>query len=211
MAKEKLPSFVSPAGIAIYPWITKADTKFNPGGDYRCKLRMPSKVAQGLIDKLEPLRQAALAEHKKAKKKNPKEGNVPWSTVLDDDGNETDEIEFNFKSKATITTKDGKTLTKKINCFDSKGKPMPEGIDIWGGSKLKVAFQAVPYDVAASGVGLSLRMTAVQVIDLVQGSGGNSGSSYGFGEEEGYVAEEATSGNTFSEEASDAEDAEEDF
>jgi hypothetical protein len=184
MAQQKQPTLVSPVGTAVYPWITKADTKFNPQGDFRTGLRMPSEVAQPLIDKLEAIRQEALAESKKAKKKPPKEGNLPWSVVYDDEGNETDEIEFKFKTKATFNTKDGKTVTRTIKVVDAKKNPL-EDVNLYGGSKIKVAFQAVPYDVAAVGVGLSLRMTAVQVLELVEGGGGDSSSV--FGEEEGYV------------------------
>lgn len=184
MAQQKLPTLVSPVGVAVYPWITKADTKFNPGGDYRTGLRMPLEVAQPLIDKLEAIRQEALAESKKLKKKPPKEGNLPWQPVYDDEGNETGEIEFKFKTKAQITMKDGSVINKTIKVFDSK-KELVEGISIYGGSKLRVAFQAVPYDVAAVGVGLSLRMSSVQVIELVEGGGGDANV---FGEEDGYVA-----------------------
>ena len=184
MANNKPQTIVSPAGTAVYPWITKADTKFNPGGDYRTGLRMPIEVAQPLIDKLEAIRQEALAESKKTKKKPPKEGNLPWSPVYDDEGNETGEIEFKFKTKASITTKEGKTINKVIKCVDAKKQPLDESISIYGGSVLKVAFQPIAYDVAAVGVGLSLRMVAVQVLELVEGGGGGNF----FDEEDGYSA-----------------------
>jgi hypothetical protein len=200
MAQQKLPTMVTPVGTAVYPWITKADTKFNPQGDFRTGLRMPLEVAQPLIDKLEAIRQEALLESKKAKKKPPKEGNLPWSPVYDDDGNETGEIEFKFKTKASGTTKDGKAFTKSIKVFDAK-KNEVEGLSIYGGSQIKVAFQAVPYDVAAVGVGLTLRFSAVQVLKLVEGGGGSDASV--FGEEDGYVAEKKETNEPSEEDSSD--------
>ena len=135
------------------------------------------------------------------KKKPPKEGNLPWSPVYDDDGNETGEVEFKFKTKASFVSKEGKTITKTINVVDAKKQPLTD-VQIWGGSVIKVAFQAVPYDVAAVGVGLSLRMSAVQVLELSEGSGGGAASA--FDEEDGYVAKPAKAAVT--EEEDDSED-----
>lgn len=184
MAQQKQPTLVTPKGTAVYPWVSKPDTKFNPAGDFRTGLRMPLEVAQPLIDKLEAVRQEALAESKKAKKKPPKEAPVPWSPAYDDEGNETGEIEFKFKTKASFTTKDGKTVTRTIKVFDAAKQPL-EDVSIYGGSEIKVAFQPNVYDTAI-GVGINLRMTAVQVIKLV--SGGGDGGASAFDVEDGYTA-----------------------
>ena len=44
-----------------------------------------------------------------------------------------------------------------------------------------------PYGNVSIGASVSLRMEAVQIIDLVSGGSGGSADSFGFGEEDGYV------------------------
>ena len=73
--------------------------------------------------------------------------------------------------------------------FDSKGTPISKDILVWGGTTMKVAYEIIPYSNNMLGSGVSLRLKAVQVHDLVSG-GGASADSYGFKEEaDGYVAE----------------------
>lgn len=87
-----------------------------------------------------------------------------------------------------FTDKQGNTRPNAPKLFDSKNKEFPKDEDIWGGSTLRIAFNAIPYYTAMAGAGISLRLKAVQVIELVSGGGGGNGASYGFGEEDGYVA-----------------------
>lgn len=202
MAQPKLEMLQTPAGIAIYPHLNKPDTRFNPEGQYQVKLRIPSEEAKDLIAQID----AVIADEvAKAKKENPKKAvkmaTKPYAVALDDEGNETDEITFSFKAKAVLTLKDGTKLPTSIKLFDSKGNAFPQEDIIWGGSKIKVAFNAAPFNTAMAGIGASLRIKAVQVIDLVTGGSGNA-SSFGFGEEEGYVA----SPKSVETEATDAEE-----
>lgn len=188
MAQPKLPMLKTPAGIAVYPHLNKPDTRFNPEGQYQVKLRIPSEEAKDLIAQID----AVIADEvAKAKKENPKKAvklaTKPYAVALDDEGNETDEIVFSFKAKAVLSLKDGNKIPVTVKLFDAKGGVFPQEDTIWGGSKLKIAFNAAPFNTAMAGIGASLRIKAVQVIDLVTGGGGNA-SSFGFGEEEGYVA-----------------------
>lgn len=41
MATQKLPLLKTPAGNAIWPKLTKPDTKFNAEGEYTTKLAIP--------------------------------------------------------------------------------------------------------------------------------------------------------------------------
>ena len=75
--------------------------------------------------------------------------------------------------------------------YDAKGKPITSDVNVGNGSTIKVAFEPVPYTMASTKqVSLSLRMKAVQIIDLQEFEGsGASAKTYGFGEEEnGYEA-----------------------
>lgn len=106
----------------------------------------------------------------------------------DDQGDETGDFFMSFKQKAGGTTKAGKTWSiDRIPMFDSQGKPVPQGTEVWGGSKMKVSFDVLTYAMPATkNIGLTLRLKAVQIIELVQGgSGSGSAEGYGFGEVEG--------------------------
>lgn len=211
MAIKKLPLFKTPAGVAVYPHLTKPDTRFVPEGQYQVKLRIPSEEAQDLIESLDK----AFAEAQEtAKEKNPgkkiKEATKPYVTEEDEEGNETGNIVVSFKCKAQITDKQGNTRVNSPKIFDSKNKEFPKDEEIWGGSTLRVAFNAIPYYTAMAGAGISLRLKAVQIIDLVSGGGGGNGASYGFGEEEGYVAPEATT-KVATADADETEEDNEDF
>ena len=91
---------------------------------------------------------------------------------------------FKFKTKAQITTKDGKIIPNRVAIFDSKGTPMTD-CNVWSGSEMKVSAELVPYYTAMVGAGVSMRLRAVQITKLVEGGNGNA-KGYGFGEEEGY-------------------------
>lgn len=203
MSKAKNPRYVTPAGIAQYPYLTKPDTKFNPDGEYKLKLEIPGEAAQDLVTFLDEQQEAAVA---KAKKENPgkkiKEGNSPYE--VDDD---TGKVVVNFKLKAKVTPKSGDPFEQRPAIFDAKGKPLQADAKIGGGSKVKVAYELVPYYTAIAGAGLSLRLKAVQVIKLVEYSGGASADAFGFGEEDGYEAEDnSATTNGFSEETEESGD-----
>jgi DNA-directed RNA polymerase len=83
MTKPKNPRYVTPAGTAQYPYLTKPDTKFNPDGEYKLKLEIPADQAQDIVTFLDEQHELAQA---KAKKENAgkkiKEGNatIEWTT-----------------------------------------------------------------------------------------------------------------------------------
>lgn len=180
----------TPAGIAMYPWITRADTKFNPDGDFRTILRIPAEEAAPMIAELEAFYETVKAEESKklAKGKKLKEADMPWTPALDDDGNETGEIDFKFKTKAKIEVKK-QLIDKVIPLVDAFGKRITDPIAIYGGSKIRVSFTPKGFNTVV-GVGVTLRLEGVQVIDLVSGDSGGDG---GFGAYEGggYSAQEA--------------------
>lgn len=182
--KEKQKPIISPKGVAVYPWLNKPDTKFKAAGEYRLGLRMSAEAAAPMIAVLEPQHKAAVA----AAKKNPKNKNkqlVTWpfyKPVLDDNGDETGEVEFNFKRLASgISAKNGEAWAVVPDLFDAKGKPLSKSAKVYGGSIVKVAYTVGSYDKPV-GNGISLRLESVQVIKLVEGSG-RSASAYGFGDE----------------------------
>lgn len=205
MSNKKFELMVTPAGVAVYPRLTKPDTKFNPDGEFKLKLRLAEEDAAKVIAKIDAIHKENVAAVLKQTKKKPKDATPPYSEVYDDEGNPTGEVEFNFKRKATIRMKDGTTFEGKVDLVDAKKNPFPKDKSIYGGSVVKVAAELVPF-ATAIGAGVSLRLKAVQVIKLVEGSGG-SGAANAFDEEDGFEAE--ASGSDF--ESADAPEDNEDF
>lgn len=197
MAKEKIsyPKLITPKGTLIYPWLTKADTKFNPAGEYRTTLAVPQESCEEFCQNLDKILDDFFnAEVEKAKPQDKKKIKKaePYAPQYNDDGEETGNIIFKAKLKAEVQMKSGEVYTQKPKLFDAKGQPLPATISPYGGTQAKLSVQVVPYCMPATKeCGLSLRLQAAQIIQLVQGNGGGTNSSdYGFGEEDGYVAPE---------------------
>lgn len=181
--KKKAERFVSPKGTASYPYLTKPDTKFNPDGEYKVSLIVASDDASKVIDFLTEQHNAAVAKAKKESAgKRVKEGDLPF--IENDDGTVT----FKFKLKAKVTPKNGTPFEQKPALFDAKGKPLVGELKVGGGSIIRVSCEVVPYYTAIAGAGISLRLKAVQLIELKEYSGGSNADSYGFSEEEGFEA-----------------------
>lgn len=194
--KKKQQKLTSPKGRAKYPWLNQPDTRFNPDGEYRVSLLLPadSKEAQAFMEKLDELADEAvekakndLIEDGKKAQANKVTRNDPY--VMEEDketGEETGNVEFKFKMKAKVySKKHDKTFEFTPDVFDAKGNPVPGDVRIFGGSILRVSFVPDPYYMPSSkAAGISLKLKAVQVIEL--SAGGRSASDYGFYEEDGF-------------------------
>jgi len=181
---------MTPKGSANWVKVFTPDTKYQPEGEYSMKLTVREDLAEDLCEQLDALTDAIYA---KSLKDNPKlktklTKRTPYEQVLDDEGNETGEIEFKFKTKARITAKDGSTYTNKVAVFDAKAKPITQELKIGNGSLMKVGFEPVPYMMQSTKeASVSLRLKSTQLIDLVE-----FGAASPFGEEEGYTFEESS-------------------
>jgi len=181
---------MTPKGSANWVKVFTPDTKYQPEGEYSMKLTVREDLAEDLCEQLDALTDAIYA---KSLKDNPKlktklTKRTPYEQVLDDECNETGEIEFKFKTKARITAKDGSTYTNKVAVFDAKAKPITQELKIGNGSLMKVGFEPVPYMMQSTKeASVSLRLKSTQLIDLVE-----FGAASPFGEEEGYTFEESS-------------------
>jgi hypothetical protein len=210
----KRPSFTSPAGSFKFPSLSTPDygnIKFpKPDGEFKTGLVVSREDAQPLIDKLMPFWQEALNEGQIEFDKLPlptrkKMGSMKEQPFYADEYDPTTEQEtgnviFNVKTKyAILDRKTNEKRYNKIGLFDSKGAPLAAGTAIYGGTVGKVAFTANPYFVAGQGMaGISLRLVAVQVIDLV-GPGSRTAAQHGFGKEDGYETSEDDAETPFAE------------
>lgn len=200
--KKRAESHLTPAGIAQYPRLSKPDTKFKPEGEYKVTLIVDGETSAPLRAKIDAAMLTSLAAAKKdlvpAKAKLIKAASdKPYKPVLDEEGEETGKYSFNFKMKAVIETRTGERINKRPSLFDAKGKPLdPAKVSVGGGSVVKVSFEMYEFYTPAVGAGVSLRLLAVQIIKLVEYTGGRDAAGYGFGvEEDGYSADEASEGS----------------
>lgn len=177
---------VTPSGTAIYPHLTKPDTKFDANGAFKVSLSIPEEEATPVMSKVDEAMEQAKELLPPGKKKV---AEPPYYHEVDSDGQETGNIVFKFKMKHKVNLKDGRTIELKPKLFDAQGNLMQDVESIWGGSTLRVSADLVPYYVAATGAGVSARLKAVQIIDLVTGGGGEA-DQYGFEQTEGYTAPE---------------------
>jgi hypothetical protein len=157
MANNK-GKFVSPKGIAQYPWLTKPDTKFNAEGVYKVSLAVPKAEAKDFV---EAAKQAFVDEFGQSKMAK---AHMPFKE--DEEGN----VVFSFKSKL------------KPRLYDSQGKPITDDVAVGGGSVVKVSGAFGPYNKGAN-MGVALYLNAVQIIKLTEVSSSPFGA-----EEGGYVA-----------------------
>lgn len=188
---------VTPKGSLQYPHLSNPDTKFDKDGVYRTVLKTElNEEARDFITSLEELVDNYINS---LPNKKTKRAPMPFK-INEDEGT----LEITLKCKAKGIRSDGTTWEQKPAIFDSKGTAFqPDGV-IWGGTIAKASFAPSLYNVAAIGAGISLRLKAVQIIDLVKG--GNSSDTYGFTEEEGHIASTQTSetNNSFEEESGDS-------
>ena len=169
---------ISVVGEAIYPHLNKPDVRFNEAGEYKVTLKVAKSDATEMLklytSALDDSLKLAEQNHKgKGIKKAPK----PYTE-------EGDYVFFKFKMKATgVNQKTKEKFSQKPQLFDAKKNPIPLSTIIWGGSKMRVAYNLVPYYTPMLGAGVTARLKAVQVIELVEGKDSNL-----FSKEDGYEA-----------------------
>ncbi len=189
--KDTVKQITTPTGMATYPFLTRPNTKFDPDGEYKVNVILPLDEAKGLMKEID---EAMNESFEKAKSENPKKAKgirlakPPYTEVTDDDGNETGEVQFGFKMKAKITPRNGgQPFEVKPAIYDAAGKPIPPTeLKLASGSKVKVCADLIPFFTDLVGAGITLRLKAVQVIELVEYQG-VSADRFGFGAEEGYT------------------------
>jgi hypothetical protein len=176
----------TPVGTAKWPWLNEPDTKFNPDGEYRVELVLAEDDGVSLEARLKEIRDKAFAEYKKAGggrgvKLAP---HFPIS-VNQEDGT----FSVKAKLKAKIATRSGRTWEQRPVLFDSRGTPIKGEIRIGSGSRIRLSLEVAPFNAPSIGVGVTLRLRGVQVIEVKEPKA-NSATDFGFGAEEtGFVSE----------------------
>ena len=173
-------------GTAKFCHLNEPNKRFNTEfGVWNCDLAVDSDQAEVLKNALRPLFEEELQKIQDANPgKEIKKAQNPFSEQSD--GTTLVKI----KRKAGGRRADGTTYTLSSPAlYDSACKPLPEDVQIWGGSTMNVTCRPNFWYSAALGFGVSLDLEAVQVIELANGGVSNvAAEAFGFTEEEGFVA-----------------------
>lgn len=202
--KTKPQTTASPVGEFGFSHLVKP-SQF---GFLDVELLLEGEEAEKLKEKFstaaEEARLALTADAKNDKERNGIKAatlNVGFSDHSDKEGNATGKTVFKFKTKPEGQSKSGEKFTIKVPIVDAKNKPLINP-KIGRGTRGKVAYQLIPYYMPATkSVGISLRLKAVRILELVE-YGSDGVDAFG-GEEEGYEAPDpsgddgASSGSDF--------------
>ena len=155
---------ISELGEALYPHLNRPDVKFNEAGEYKVTLKIPEAKAKGMIAIYEKAIQDSISEaEQKLNGKKVKLAPKPYSI---EDGFAL----FKYKMKATgVNRKTKEPFSQRPALFDAKKNPLnPTSCNIWGGSKMKIAYILRAYYSPALGAGVTAQIKAVQIIELVE-------------------------------------------
>jgi len=167
----------TPVGTANYPYIFTADTQFEKAGVFSVKLILTDEDAKPFVKLYEETLKA-----RQEKENTDKRSAHNQYKVLKNGG-----IEFKFKLKNKVTMRDGTDFEQRPKILNAD-KTVAEEQPVYSGSKMKIAFQAVSWHNNLQGVGVTLRMKAVQLIEVVSEKPNKSTESksdydYGFSTE----------------------------
>lgn len=174
----------TPKATFRYPKLIEPETKFSPEGHYKVTAVIPAEEAGDLANQLDTLFEAHKASLK-AQAPNQKFKAIDPSFGFEDvDGKPCFTISVKMKAKGM--DREGRAWSAAPALFDAAGEPVKhrEALrGMWSGTTGRVSFEACPFYQPAIGAGITLRLKAVQIIDLVESSG--SANSFGFQEEAG--------------------------
>lgn len=209
--KVEYPKLTSPDGKAKFAYLWKPDD-YKGQEKHKVDLVVDPDDASDFKEEIDKLVDEAFDQFQdddeiKASDKKKMVKAYPYYDEEDDDGNETGEIAFKFKSNP----KDKKG-TPRFSIFDAAGNRIKKAI--WSGSTIAVQCLVRPYYFAGSKqAGVTLYINAVQLIEASDGGGAAPASSPFESREGGYVHDtddDEEDDDEDTDEADDEEDDEED-
>lgn len=190
MARRTKKLITTALGVAVWPHLNSPDYEYDEGGVYQVKLRLSGADAEKFEAFCADQQKQAAVEAKEEGKFKGK-GKVPLADLPfkeDEDGNKL----FNFKMKASGTTRGGEKFTRSPKLFDAQGQPCNDA-RVGGGSVIRVSFEPYRYYAKmVGGAGVSLRLEAVQIITLEEWTSGRNAEGFGFEATDGYSVDEFT-------------------
>jgi hypothetical protein len=181
----------TPKATLKYPKLIEPETKFSPEGHYKVTAIIPAEEAGPMADQLDALFEAHKASLKAQAPSQKFKAVDPSFGYEEIDGKPCFTVSVKMKAKGM--DRDGRAWTASPALFDATGAPVRHRESLrsmWSGTTGRVSFEACPFFQPAIGAGITLRLKAVQIIDLVESGG--SADSYGFQEEAGGWASSET-------------------
>ena len=181
----------TPKATLRYPKLIEPETKFSPEGHYKVTAIIPAEEAGPMADQLDALFEAHKASLKAQAPSQKFKAVDPSFGYEEIDGKPCFTVSVKMKAKGM--DRDGRAWTASPALFDASGAPVKHRESLrsmWSGTTGRVSFEACPFFQPAIGAGITLRLKAVQIIDLVESGG--SADSYGFQEEAGGWASSET-------------------
>ena len=188
-----MKTVTTPKGKAVWPRVNEPDTKFHQDGVYSVKLHVSEEDFKAFEASLKPKLDAAYKSEcdRLGKSKLKMASSSPLRITEEGD------YEIYAKQKAQITKKDGEIIEFSIKAFDSRGFKvvMP---NVGSGSILKLSVEPNTWYVPSQGFGYSLRLKAVQILDLVEFEAAGDQGNFGFSvEADGFIGSGETLDDAF--------------
>lgn len=163
--------------------IFEPSTKFNKDGVYSANILLSKEEGEVLAEEIKKVRTEQYKTYGKKTKVAELTRCVPYGIADEETGEETPDAEGRYilKTTAKAFIENGKAKVK-IPVFDVKQNPVKD-IRIGVGTVARLSISLEGYSVAGK-TGVSVKLKAVQIIDLVE-YGNGSAESYGFGDEDG--------------------------
>lgn len=164
----------TPPGKSEWAKILQPDYKYDKDGLYSIDHYVDSAPAEKIIEVIRAI----------AGMKTSQEGATSYAPPPFTIDKETGIHCFKYRQSAIGRPKVGEPFEIKVDVFDAKMNAWPKDILIGNGSIVKVCFSLYPWNVVArGGVGITLRLKAVQILDHVAYEAEER--TYGFQEEDG--------------------------
>ncbi len=167
--RQKVPSYFTPVGRAIYPKVLVPDFKYKPEGEFSSKLELSGADAGNLKAQIDEAHAQSVEEAKlRTKAKKVKKADPPYKESDENPG--TFVFKFTMKHEG-VDKKTGKKWTQRPVVVDSKNHIIDpnSGIKIGSGTLMSVNYQLAPYYINDTvGAGVKLRLKAVQIVKLEQ-------------------------------------------
>ena len=187
--------FVTAKGEVIgFNAIFKPSTTYNKAGEYLISILVSEEEGKKTLEAIKEVRKEQFKNFKKGKTDTVAEilAVKPYSKVDEETGESAPDSEGRWiiKAKVKANIVEGKA-TNKIAVFDAKGKPV-SSCKLGEGSTVRLKLNLSGYTVAGKS-GVSVKLSAVQIINLVEYQGTSNTASFdGFEvEEDGYEFNEA--------------------
>jgi hypothetical protein len=174
----------TPKATLKYPKLIEPETKFSPEGHYKVTAVIPADEADYMSAQLDTLYEAHKASLKAQAPGQKFKAVDPSFGYEDIDGKPCFTISVKMKAKGM--DRDGRSWSAVPALFDATGAPVKDRDALrgmWSGTTGRVSFEACPFYQPALGAGITLRLKAVQILNLVESGG--SADSFGFQEETG--------------------------